>query len=50
MQKYRVVYDNGEFNYINDNIYADSVDEAIRLFISKWGVANEHAVTVRCSA
>ena len=46
MNKYNIKYDNGEFNYINDNIYADSADEAKRMFIRKWGVANEHAITV----
>ena len=49
MTKYNIRYDNGEFNYINDNIFADSPEEAKRLFISKWGVANEHAITIKAS-
>lgn len=46
MNKYNCFYDNGTFNCINDNIYADSVEEAKRLFVVKWGVANPDAVRV----
>jgi len=46
LNKYNCFYDNGTFCCINDNIYADSIEEAIRLFICKWGVANPYAVRV----
>lgn len=46
MNKYNCFYDNGAFYYIYDNTYADSAEEAKRLFVVKWGVPNPDAVRV----
>ena len=46
MRMYNCCYDNGTFNYINDNIEAESPEEAKKLFIIKWGVANPDLIRV----
>jgi len=47
MNKYNCFYNNGTFNCINDNIYADSMEEAKRLFIQKWGIVNSDALQIK---
>ena len=47
MNRYKLVYDNGEFNYVSDVIYADSLDEAEKEFIAKWGVKHPELIETR---
>lgn len=36
--KYNVKYKHGTLNSINDNIEAESREEAVEIFCRKWGV------------
>lgn len=47
MNKYKLAYDNGEFNCIRDVIYANSLAEAEKEFINKWGVRHPELIETK---
>lgn len=46
MRNYNCYYNSGKYNCINDNIRANSAEEAKQIFIQKWGVAFPELVRV----